>query len=128
MTMLLQIILAVSITTITIFLVLLLIQARHTAASVQRFAESAEQDLHLVATDLHEVRKRVDEVSLLVQATCEQPSFLTQLVAGIVRGLPSAFDPRGGSGGFLEILLTGIRTALHLFRGRRAARPEGGVP
>ena len=128
MSMLLQIILSISIATLTVFLVMLLIQARHTAASVQRFAESAAQDLHLVATDLHEVRMRVDEVSLLVQKTCEQPSLLTQMIAGIVRGLPGTFGSRDGSGRFLEMLLTGVRTALHLFRGRKTARPEGGAP
>ena len=67
--MLLQIILSISVVTITAFLVMLLIQARHTAASVQRFADSATQDLHLVAKDVHELRMRADEVTQLALAT-----------------------------------------------------------
>jgi len=122
--MLLQIILSISIVTITAFLVMLLIQARHTAASVQRFADSATQDLNLVAKDVHELRMRADEVAQLALQAFEEPSLLTQVIAGIVRGLPGRQGPPAGSGSFFETLLTGIQTVLHLFRGRKAQRPK----
>jgi type VI protein secretion system component VasK len=122
--MLLQIILAVSVATITVFLVMLLIQARRTAASVQHFADSAAQDLHLVANDVHEVRMRVEEVSQWARSTLEKHSFLTQVVAGIVRGLPGSFGRRANSERILQALLTGLQSVVHLFHGRKVERPE----
>ena len=124
MSMLLQIILSISVVTITAFLVMLLIQARHTAASVQRFADSATQDLHLVAKDVHELRMRADEVAQLALKTFGEPSLLTQVIAGIVSGFPGAQGHQSGAGKIIETLLTGLHTVLHLFRGRKAQRPK----
>lgn len=124
MSMLLQIVLSVSVATLTVFLVMLLVQARRTAASVQHFAESAAQDLHLVADDVHEVRLRVEEVSRLARGTFERSPLLTQVVAGIVRGLPGPFGRRAFSGRFLEALLTGLESVLHWLHGQEAERPK----
>jgi len=124
MSTVLQVVLGVSIATVTVFLVMLLIQARRTAASVQRFAESAALDLHQVAQDVHEVRMRVEEVSDLAKGTLGEDSLLTQVIAGIIRGLPGPFGRWSASGRFFETLLTGIQSALHLFRGRAPERPK----
>ena len=91
MSLILQIVLAVAIAILTVFLVLVLIQARRTAASVQRLADSATQDLHQIATDLHEVRAQVDSVTQLAKGTLELPSLLAKLVAGIVHGVSGYF-------------------------------------
>ncbi len=126
MSMLLQVVLSLSIATLTVFLVLLLLQARRTAQSVQQLAESARQDLHQIAGDVHEVRLKVEAVADLAEGALGLPSTLTQLVAGVVRGLPAWFAPRHGSGRILESLLTGLREAVHWFRVRKAEPTEEG--
>ncbi len=120
MSLVLQIVLGVSIATLTVFLVLLLVQARRTAASAERLAAQAAQDLQRITEDMHGIRLRVDEVTALAKGALEQPSLVTQVVTGIVRGLPGLL---GGtpSYGFSETLLTGLQTALHLFRRRKMA-------
>ncbi|GLH70350.1 hypothetical protein GETHPA_18830 [Geothrix rubra] len=126
MSMLLQIVLSLSIVTVTILLGMLLVQARRTAASVERLAESAAQDLHRMAGDVHELRLKVVEVADLARGVFELPSTLTQVVAGVVRGMPAFFVRRRPTGRILEALLTGIQSAVHLLRGRKAGPPEEG--
>ena len=126
MSLILQIVLAVAIVLLTVFLVLLLVQARRTAASVQRLAESARQDLHQIAADIHEVRAKVEEVTDLAKGVFELPSLLTQVVAGIVRGIPGLLPRRTFPGRFFEAFLTGLHRAVHLLRGRKAGPPEEG--
>lgn len=116
MSLVLQITLSVSVAVLTVFLVLLLVQARRTAAAMERLAESAARDLRQVAEEVHEVRVRVDEVADLVRSTFELPSALTQVVTGVVRAMPAFFARRSGSSNIVEALLTGVQTALHLFR------------
>ena len=91
MSWILPIVLAVAIAILTVFLVLLLIQARRTAASVQRLADSAAGDLHQIAQDVHEVRTQVEAVTQLAKGTLELPSLLAKVVTGIVRGIPAYF-------------------------------------
>ncbi len=123
MPLILQVVLAVSVVVLTVFLALLLVQARRTARSVQLLADSARADLHQIASDVHEVRLQVGEATQLVRRAFELPSLLTEVVAGVVRGLPAFFAPKGG-GRFLEALLTGLRRAVHLRRGRRTGPSE----
>jgi hypothetical protein len=120
----LQIVLCLAITTLTVFLVLLILQARRTAAAVERLADSAARDLRQVAEDVHEVRGRIDEVSDLVHDALELPSVLTQVVSGVIRAVPSLFKRRKSSTNWIEPLLTGIETALHLFRRPMANPPK----
>lgn len=127
MSLVLQVVLSLSIATLTVFLVLLLVQARRTAASVQRLADSAARDLHQIATDVHEARRKLEEVADLARRAFELPSMLTQVVAGIMRGLPAAFAGPGLSGGFFRGLLTGLLKAVHWFRVRKAEPTEEGA-
>lgn len=124
MSLVLQILLCASVATITVFLVMLMVQARRTAASIERLAASAEQDLRRAADDVHEIRLRVEEITQLAKNTFELPSMVSLVVAGIVQGLPSLLGRRTPSNSFLETLLTGAQTALHLFRRRRAEPPK----
>ena len=124
MSLVLQIVLGLSIATLTVFIVLLLLQARRTAASVQRLAESAAQDLHRVAEDVHEVRQRVDEVAQIAKNTFEVPSMVSQVVTGILGGIPALLGRQNSTQGLLQTLLTGAQTALHLFRRRKMAPPK----
>ncbi|HEX9082095.1 MAG TPA: hypothetical protein VF768_07440, partial [Holophagaceae bacterium] len=126
MSLLLPIVLSLSIATITVLLGMLLVQARRTAASVERLAERAAEDLHQMAGDVHEVRLKVVEVAELARGAFELPSTLTQVVAGVVRGLPVFFARRRASGRFIEALLTGLQSAVHLLRGRKPGPREEG--
>lgn len=126
MSLLLQIVLSLSIAVVTVLLGMLLVQARRTAASMERLAESAAQDLRQMAGDVHEVRVKLVEVADLARGAFELPSTLTQVVAGLVRGMPAFFARRRSSGRFLEALLTGIQSAVHLLRGRKAGPREEG--
>ncbi len=123
MSLILEIVLSISVATLTVLLGMLLVQMRRTAASVQQLAESAAKDLHQIAEDVREVRTRAEEVADLAKRAFEMPSALTQVVAGIVRGLPAFFVP-SGSGRFFEAILTGLRHAVHLLRGRKPEPPE----
>lgn len=127
MSHILPITLSLAVVVLTVFLVLLLIQARRTAAAVERLAESAVRDLHQVSTDIHEVRMRVDEVADLAKNTLSLPSTLTQVVSGIIRGMPAFFTRRRSSGNIYSMLLTGIRTVLHLF-GTSSSTPPKEAP
>ena len=120
----LQITLSLAVVVLTVFLVMFLLQVRRTAAAVERLAESATRDLHQVSEDLHEVRLRTEEVANLARNALEHPSMLTQVVTGVVRAIPACFGPRPDSSNFLDTLLTGLRTAVHLFRRPKATPPE----
>jgi len=120
----LQIVLCLSVATLTVFLVLLLVQARRTAAAVERLAEGAARDLRQVAEDIHEVRNQVDEVARVARSAFELPSATTQVVAGIVRALPALFGRRKQASTWIDSLLTGIQTALHLLRRPSASQPK----
>ena len=124
MSLLLQIVLSLAVVVLTVFLVMLLVQARRTAAAVERLADSASRDLRQVSEDIHEVRGRVEEMAGLVKNTLGLPSALSQVVTGIVQAIPAFFARRSDSMGFLDALLTGVRTALHLFRRSKAERPK----
>jgi len=124
MTPVLQIVLCLAVTVLTVFLVRLLIQARRTAAAVERFTDSATSDLRQVAEDIHAARARVDDVTALFKDTLEPSSPLTQVVTGVVRAIPAFFPHRSHPTDFLETLVTGIETALHLFRTRKANPPK----
>jgi hypothetical protein len=119
MAMWFQIILSASIILITVFLVQLLIQARRTAASVQRFAESASEDLHQAVEDVHEIRVRTDEVLALAKHSLEHQSLLSQLVSGFVSGFRGSSARQSNSERWMETLVTSLRAALYFIRGRQ---------
>lgn len=120
MSLALQIILSLSVVTLTVFLVLLLIQARKTAAAAERLAESAIRDMRQVADDIHDVRQHVDEiVSHTRSSSMNLPAMLTHIAAGAVQALPNLFR-RPDPGDWLNPLLTGIQTAIRLVRRFRA--------
>ena len=118
-----QIIVCLAIVTVTVFLAMLLHQARRTAVAMEKLAESAAKDLRQVAEDVHAVRTRVVEVTDLAKSALEMPSALTQVVSGLVRAIPVFFGGTTVRGNFLKTLLTGLQTALHLFR-RPKATPK----
>ena len=120
----LQIVLCLSVATLTVFLVLLLIQARRTAAAMEKLAEDATRDLRQVAEDIHEVRSQVDEVARMAHTAFALPSATTQVVAGIVRALPVFFGHRKHASTWIDSLLTGIQTALHLMSRPSASQPK----
>lgn len=124
MSIAMQIFLCLVVAVLTVFLVQFLLQARRTAAAVERLAESAAQDLRRAAEDVHEVRVRVDEITGSVRTLLEPPSALAQVVTGVVRAIPAFFRRRSGSSVFLDSLVTGAETALHLFRNRKADPPK----
>lgn len=124
MSPILELTLGVSVVVLTVFLVMLLIQARRTAAAMERLAESATRDLHQVSEDIREIKVRTVETTDLVKRTLELPSALTQIVTGVVRAIPTFFAQRSDSATFLDALLTGAQTALHLFRGPKTNPPK----
>jgi hypothetical protein len=117
----LQVVLGLAVVTLTVFLVLLLVQARRTAAAVERLADSATRDLRQMAEDIHEVRRQVDEVAGLARSILELPSALTQVLVGLAQAVPAFFRRERSSSVWIDSLLTAIQTALHLFR-----RPKAG--
>jgi len=124
MPLVLQIVLCLAVIVLTVFLVLLLVQARRTAKAVERLAESAAQDLRQVSGDLHEIRTRVDGIAGSVMNVIEPPSVLSQVVTGVVRAVPALFHRRADSLDIFESLVTGVETALHLFRSHKADSPK----
>ncbi len=121
----LQILLGLSVAGVAAFLIPFLLQLRRTAAAVERLADSAAKDLRQISEDIHQTREQVDAVALLVRQNLERPSVLTKVVAGLLGGL--SLLRGGGEGGmnFLKTLLTGLRTALHLFHRSRNEPEEG---
>lgn len=110
----LQIILALVLVAVGGCLVPLLLQARRTAASVQRLAESARVDLDQIAADVHHLRSRADELADLAAASLELPLGLGRIVSGTAHAV-EAFLGRGGLP-WMDALLTGIKLVMNLFR------------
>lgn len=120
----LQIVLCLTVATLTVFLVLLLIQARRTAAAVERLAESAARDLRQMTEDIREVRQQVDGVANLARRLFDLPSGLTQVVAGIVRAMPVFFSRKSHPSSWIDSLLPGIQSVLHLLGRPKASHPK----
>ena len=121
MPLLLQIVLLLTMVTLTVFLVLLLIQARRTAAAVERLAESSARDLQQMIVDIHEVRKQADDVANLARSLIESPSGLTQMVAGVVRAMPGIFSQKSAASNWIDSLLVGIQGVTYLLRRPKAS-------
>lgn len=124
MSLVLETVLCSAVIVLTVFLVLLLAQARRTAKAVERLAESATQDLRQVSSDLHEIRTRVDGVAGSIMDLAEPPSVLSQVVTGVVRAVPAFFHHRADRADIFESLVTGVETALNLFRSHKADSPK----
>ncbi|HWQ09807.1 MAG TPA: DUF948 domain-containing protein [Holophaga sp.] len=124
MSVAMQIFLCLAVAVLTVFVVQFLIQARRTAAAVERLAESAARDLRQAAEDVHEVRLQLEDVSGSVRTLLGPPSALAQVVTGVVRAIPAFFGRRSSPSVFWESLVTGAESALHLFRNRKANPPK----
>jgi len=127
MSLALQIVLCLAVVTITVFLVLLLVQARRTAAAAERLADSAAQDLRQVTEDIHGMRLQVEETAEMIRGIAGLPSTLTQVVAGVARALPAWLHSGRSGGSWIETLLSGIQTALRLFHRPKANHSKEGT-
>jgi hypothetical protein len=110
----LQIILAIVLVALAACLVPLLLQLRRTAASVQHLAESAREDIRQIATDVHHLRTRADELADLAAITLELPLGLGRIITGFAQGL-EVFLTKGGLP-WMTAILTVIKFVLNLFR------------
>ncbi len=115
----LQILVGIVLVAVGACLVPLLLQARRTAASVQRLAESAREDLHQIAADVHHLRSRADALADLALTSLEFPLGLSRIVAGTAQALELFMEKAGLP--WMGALLTGIKYALTFFR-----RPKKG--
>jgi len=119
----LQIILAIVLVGVGACLVPLLLQARRTAESVQRLADSARTDLNQIAADVHHLRTRADALADLAEASLALPLGLGRIVAGAAQAV-EAFLGRGGLP-WMDVLLTGVKFVMNLFRRPQpAAEPK----
>ena len=109
----LQIILAIVLVAVGACLVPLLLQLRRTAASVQLLAESAREDIRLIAADVHHLRSRADDLADLARTSLELPLGLGRIVAGVAQGM-EAFLANGLP--WMGALLTAIKFVLNLMR------------
>ena len=119
----LQVILGVAVVLVVAFLVPLLMQARQTAAAVQRLAESAREDLDSIAADVRHVRLRVDGVADLAVESLKVPATISALFGGFGTGL------LGRQGlPWLEAIVTGVEFAINWFKRRRETAPPKEAP
>lgn len=127
MSMLLQVVIALAVTTLTATLVPLFLQLRRTARSVETLAEQAGRDLSQVAEDLHATRIRVEGLADLAQRGLEHPGPLGQVIFGLVGALPALLRPSSQEGtNFIALFVTALRSALSFFRGAPQAAPKEG--
>ena len=122
----LQIIIAAVLVALCACLVPLLLQLRRTARAVEKFADSARQDLSGMAGDVHQVRQRVDQVADLAAAGLALPGSLGEWLARAVFKLPDLMERK--SSGWLSLLMTGLQVALQVFLRSKAAPPAPAEP
>ncbi len=117
MSTLLQVVIALAVVALTAALIPLLLQLRRTAQAVEGFAKSAGTDLTRISEDVHATRERVEGLADLAQKGLEHPGPIGQVVFGLVGALPSLLHPRPQGTNLVELLVTGLRSALSFFRG-----------
>ena len=121
MDLLLKLLLALGIVILVGCLVPLLLQLRRTARAVEALAESARADLGRIATDIHQARIQLDNLSGLAEKALEFPANASPLAAAMVRGLTGLFDTRPSP--WLEALVTAVKIGIDFLR-----RPRGAAP
>ncbi len=87
----LQVVIGVVVLAVGVSLVVFLVQARRTAASVEKLAESAKVDIGRVVEDVHQVRLQIEELSAQAKKTLDLPSALGQAASSLVETLPKLF-------------------------------------
>lgn len=124
MTLTLQILGALAIILLMVYLIPLLIQLRKTAAAVEELSISARKDLGQILVEVQAARARVDEVAELAKHTMERSTPLSQIVAGALRGLPALMGRSSSKVNLIETLLAGVSSVVNLFRRAAPARPK----
>lgn len=122
MTPLLQIVIALVLLVLCGVLVPLLLQLRRTARSVQELAESARQDLNVIATDLHHVRGRLDQLADLAASSMALPATLGDLMGSLSRSIPDLLGRQAS--GWIGIVIAGLKFAMDQFLRPKQRRPE----
>ena len=122
MTMILQLTAAVVLVVLCAFLVALLIQLKRTATAVASLAESARADLHLIASDIHHLRARADELADLASQGLALPATVTGILDGFLHSLENVLG-RGPSP-LVELVMVGVRLGMDWFRKRKPAAPK----
>jgi hypothetical protein len=125
--MFLQLTLAVVLVVLCAFLVALLIQLKRTATAVAGLAESARADLHLIASDIHHLRSRADELADLAAQGMALPVTVANILEGFLRPL-EAFIGRGPSP-LMDMIMMAIRLVMDwVLRPKPAAPPVEPAP
>jgi uncharacterized protein YoxC len=124
MTIALQIILCLAVITLTVYLVLLLAQARRTVAAMERLADSVARDLRQASEDVHEIRKQIDITANRIRTAFELPAALREAVDGVTKSIPTIFQRGENAISMIEMLLTGVQTAVHFFHRPKANPPK----
>lgn len=99
---LLTYVLAAAIVALTVALLPLLNQLQRTAASAERFLDSAKDDLRRIQEDVRATRERIDTLAGSAQGAVDQLNGLVRHLADLGTGLKGSVDGllgRMGSGG-----------------------------
>ena len=115
----LQIILALVVVVLGACLVPLLLQLYRTAKALQILAESAQQDLRRISSEIHEARLQMERVAALAERSLEFPATLSSLAAAFARPLGTFLE--GNTAPWLTGLVTLLKIGLDLLRRPREA-------
>jgi hypothetical protein len=110
----LQIILTAVLVVVGGCLVALLLQLRRTATAMERLAESAREDIHLIAGDVHKISVQTDALAEKMNTVLELPTTLGRMTTGVLLNLEAATEK--GIPSWLSILLTGLKFTINLLR------------
>jgi hypothetical protein len=119
--MFLQLTLALVLVVLCGFLVALLIQLRRTATAVAGLADSARADLHLIASDIHHLRTRADELADQAAQVMALPVTVANILEGFLRSV-EGFIGRGPSPVMDTVMLL-VRMVMDWFLRRKPAAP-----
>jgi uncharacterized protein YoxC len=110
---------------LTIALIPLVQQLIRTAASAERFLDSAKEDLRRIQEDVHAAREKVDALATSTQVAVDQMNGLVRHVGDVGNGLKVSVEGLvgrlgGGSGLGLGSILGIVSSLIALLR-----RPKG---
>lgn len=122
-------VLAAAIVALTVALLPLLQQLQRTAASAERFMDSAKDDVRRIQEDVRAARERIDSLAGSTQGAVEQLHGLSRHLAELGTGLKGSVDGllsrMGGGGGGLGMgNFLGILSAVVALL--RRPKPTGG--
>lgn len=124
---LLTYVIAAAIVALTMALIPLLGQLQRTAASAERFLDSAKDDVRRIQEDIHATRERIDALASSAQSAVDQLNGLARNMAELGAGFKHSVDGLMGrfSGGFnFAGILSAIGAIIALFRRPKAAEGE----